>query len=575
MVIINKIGKSKSKLLVVGSILLSVLTISFVQSASFEIDNQPEPTVSNTSVTPGTQDRGSSVVIISKAIDASGINYVKAQIKNGVGATVANVNLYDDGAHNDGAAGDDVYGNTWAIPATLAIGNYKIFITASDTLGNVYQTGVTTPFSDAGPRTEETNFDVTAPAGVCTDDCAIGEIGCMGLNNEWTCGEAGDGDACLDKVITACNVGKTCNVATGVCECANTCVSLGYECGTYTFCGILITCPPGCVAPNICNALGKCVPPAGASPTADARVGSVANPVGTSVTIDEDTDTVYFDGSTFSSDPDGAIVNYEWDFDGDGTYDWDNAATGATTHIYTIAGIYTAQLRVTDNDGMADTDTVVVTVNASAAPLTVSIDSPSDEDIFGKGDSITFDGLATGGVTPYIYLWASSIDGNIGNLQTFNKNDLSNGDHIITLTVTDSASATAVASIDIHIPPDSFDWRNVNGQNWMTSVKLQKFGDCWAFASLGSMEAKYNIEQNNSLDKDFSEEYLLDCWPLGGGSAVAFIQSTGVAEESCYPYVGSDSACPATCNDGSPINLWKADYSKIMPSPFNDKADLQ
>jgi len=84
------------------------------------------------------------------ATDVSGVIYVRVQIKNSVGTTVANINLYDDGAHNDGAAGDDVYGNTWTIPATLAIGNYKIFITASDTLGNVYQTGATIPFGDAG-----------------------------------------------------------------------------------------------------------------------------------------------------------------------------------------------------------------------------------------------------------------------------------------------------------------------------------------------------------------------------------------------------------------------------------------
>ena len=34
------------------------------------------------------------------------------------------------------------------------------------------------------------------------------------------------------------------------------------------------------------------------------------------------------------ADPDGTIVLYEWDFDGDGEADWSSSTTGMTTHIY-------------------------------------------------------------------------------------------------------------------------------------------------------------------------------------------------------------------------------------------------
>jgi PKD repeat protein len=58
-----------------------------------------------------------------------------------------------------------------------------------------------------------------------------------------------------------------------------------------------------------------------------------------------------------ASDPDGEITSYEWDF-GDGT-----TGTGETaTHTYTSAGTYTAELRVTDDDGRTDTTTRTVTV---------------------------------------------------------------------------------------------------------------------------------------------------------------------------------------------------------------------
>jgi hypothetical protein len=56
---------------------------------------------------------------------------------------------------------------------------------------------------------------------------------------------------------------------------------------------------------------------------------------------------VHFDGSqSFHPDPMRTIVNYEWDFEGDGTYD----ATGVTAvHAYPFQGNYNATLRVTDD----------------------------------------------------------------------------------------------------------------------------------------------------------------------------------------------------------------------------------
>lgn len=62
---------------------------------------------------------------------------------------------------------------------------------------------------------------------------------------------------------------------------------------------------------------------------------------------------VAFNGSG-SSDPDGRIVSYEWDFDGDGIYD---LATDSPTveWLYDEAGDYRASLQVTDDDGAAAT----------------------------------------------------------------------------------------------------------------------------------------------------------------------------------------------------------------------------
>jgi WD40 repeat protein len=70
---------------------------------------------------------------------------------------------------------------------------------------------------------------------------------------------------------------------------------------------------------------------------------------------------VQFIGS--GTDEDGTIVNYEWDLNGDGVYDWSSTLNGITTNSYNSEGTYTAVLRLTDDDGLTATDSRVITVS--------------------------------------------------------------------------------------------------------------------------------------------------------------------------------------------------------------------
>ncbi|HEX7298614.1 MAG TPA: PKD domain-containing protein [Solirubrobacteraceae bacterium] len=76
--------------------------------------------------------------------------------------------------------------------------------------------------------------------------------------------------------------------------------------------------------------------------------------------------TVSFDASA-SSDPDGTIAKFEWDLDGNGTYETNTATTATTTHAYTTAGNVTVGLRVTDNDGNTTTTTRSLTIEDFAS----------------------------------------------------------------------------------------------------------------------------------------------------------------------------------------------------------------
>ena len=66
---------------------------------------------------------------------------------------------------------------------------------------------------------------------------------------------------------------------------------------------------------------------------------------------------INFDASD-SSDPDNDGLSYGWDF-GEGTI----GTGGTTSHVYTVRGVFTVTLTVSDGRGGQDTDTVNVIVN--------------------------------------------------------------------------------------------------------------------------------------------------------------------------------------------------------------------
>jgi len=66
-----------------------------------------------------------------------------------------------------------------------------------------------------------------------------------------------------------------------------------------------------------------------------------------------------------STDPDGQIVLYEWDLDGDGAFELSGAATTGAQHTYAAAELCLAALRVTDDAGATDTFQTCISAGAS------------------------------------------------------------------------------------------------------------------------------------------------------------------------------------------------------------------
>ena len=84
---------------------------------------------------------------------------------------------------------------------------------------------------------------------------------------------------------------------------------------------------------------------------------------GPDLKISPGSQAVFFGTAT---DHDGTVVLYEWDFDGDGTFDY-SASDGIASHVYDDDGFYLVILRVTDNEGATGFDETVVTVGESSS----------------------------------------------------------------------------------------------------------------------------------------------------------------------------------------------------------------
>ncbi|MGJ8720331.1 MAG: PKD domain-containing protein [Salinibacterium amurskyense] len=140
--------------------------------------------------------------------------------------------------------------------------------------------------------------------------------------------------------------------------------------------------------------------------------------------------------ATGSSDPDGTIDAYEWDF-GDGA----SSTDPVVDHTYAAAGTYDVTLTVSDNKGASATAAATVTVLAPNVAPTAAFTSETTDNV------VSFDasGSADSDGTISSFAWDFG-DGASDSGESTSHLYAAAGNYTVTLTVTDNQGATGTVS---------------------------------------------------------------------------------------------------------------------------------
>ena len=224
---------------------------------------------------------------------------------------------------------------------------------------------------------------------------------------------------------------------------------------------------------------------------------------------------VYFDGAG-SSDADGSIVSYSWQFGDGGT-----ASGPDVTHVYDTAGVFTVVLTVADNCDAEAQDRVTVTITdpceGNSAP---TADAGADRaatagEVLAFDGSGSFDGDAGGTIVSWEWDFG---DGGTGAGVSVNHAFACEDDYVVSLTVADDCGATDSHQVLVSVSSS-------NPQELQADFKVYRLASVdpiggteeWTEIDLDNEEIELGLRIRLDASSSSGEIHFYS-WHLGDGS---------------------------------------------------------